>query len=89
MKFVTPRYSGFQVFSKTKPHENMKKTSIIVFINNTIIGLKLHGYTQLKTTENLNTRIPLPSPHGIQAQAFPRSKKNIEMFFPKHLTRRF
>ena len=73
--------------------EYIKKFSIIIIIYNIIIGLKLHGLPPIETTEYLNTRIPPSSPetgpHDVRLQTFPRSDKNLEKFFLKHLTTRF
>ena len=61
--FLLPK--SIQVFGysvKRKRMEYIKKISIIIFINNIIIGLKLHGLPPIETTEYLNTRIPPPAP---------------------------
>ena len=89
----TFKYSGIQVFSKTKTHGIHKENFYNNIYNNIIIGLKLHGLPPIKTTEYLNTRIPPSSPetgpHDVRLQTFPRSDKNLEKFFLKHLTTRF
>ena len=54
------KYSGIQVFSKTKTHGIHKENFYNNIIINIIIGLKLHGLPPTKTTEYLNTRIPPP-----------------------------
>ena len=58
----TFKYSGIQVFSKTKTHGIHKENFYNNIYNNIIIGLKLHGLPPIKTTEYLNTRIPPPAP---------------------------
>ena len=43
-RFSINRYSGIQVFSKTKTHGIHKENFYNSIIYNIIIGLKLHGY---------------------------------------------
>ena len=60
----TFKYSGIQVFSKTKTHGIHKENFYNNIYNNIIIGLKLHGLPPIKTTEYLNTRIPPLQPRN-------------------------